>query len=205
MAQSSVDCCNSALQKLGAASITSLTDNSREARQCSIAYDSNRRSELRKYRWNFATTRAVLAPDADAPAFDYLYQFTLPTDCLRILLPRDADLDWVVEGRKILSNDSSILNLRYVSDVTDVTQWDANFYDLVSISMAMDMCEALTNSTGKKAALEREYADTVAAAKTSNAFERLSAEFPADGFWLARNSGYLYGGNTNFTTPSAGF
>ena len=54
MAQSAVDICNSALQKLGAASILSFQDNSREARQCNIAYDSNRRSELRKHDWNFA-------------------------------------------------------------------------------------------------------------------------------------------------------
>jgi hypothetical protein len=186
MAQSTVDCCNSALQKLGAASILSLTDNGREARQCSIAFDSNRRSELRKYRWNFAITRAVLAPDSVAPTFDYTYAFTLPSDCLRILLPRDADLDWVLEGRKILTNLGPVLNLRYIADITDTTLWDSAFYDMVAISMAIDMCEALTNSTSKKATLDREYEDCRNCARLNNSFEQMSAEAPDDTFWLAR-------------------
>ena len=104
MSQSAIDCCNSALQKVGAASITSFLDNSREARACNLAYDSSRRAELRKHYWNFATKRAVLAPDATAPAFDFSYQFTMPTDCLRVQLPNDPNLDWKIEGRKILTN-----------------------------------------------------------------------------------------------------
>ena len=186
MAQSSIDICNSALQKLGATSITSFTDNSREARQCNIAYDSNRRSELRKHRWNFAIKRVVLAPDATAPAFDYDYAFTLPGDCLRVLLPNDATLDWVVEGRKILSNLSDTLNLRYIADITDTTQFDPAFYDTLCISLAIDLCEALTNSSGKKQLLDAEYKDAVAHARKNNAFEQLPAEAPDDKWWLVR-------------------
>ena len=186
MAQSQVDCCNSALQRLGAASITDIKDNTREARQCSIAFDSNRRSELRKHQWNFAVTRAVLTPDLTAPAFGATYQFTLPVDCLRIILPNDYDLDWVVEGRKILSSTSAVLNLRYVADISDVTLWDSNFYDLVSISMAIDLCEVLTNSTGKKDSLNREYQETVSQAARVNAFEQLAEDAPDDDLWLVR-------------------
>ena len=112
MAQSVIDICNSALQRVGATTILSLSDNSPEARACSVAYDSNRRDELRKHRWNFATQRAVLAPDSTAPAFDFDYAFTLPSDCLRVIRPNTYDLDWVVEGRKILTNDSDTLYLR---------------------------------------------------------------------------------------------
>lgn len=186
MAQSIVDCCNSALQKVGAVSILSLSDNTREARQCSIAFDSNRRSELRKHRWNFAVKRAVLAPDADAPAFDYTYQFTLPSDCLKILLPHDYACDWVVEGRKILSNDSAVLNLRYIADITDATQWDPTFYDVLAISLAIDICEPLTNSSAKKNTLEMDYKEVLAEARRNNAFEVLPPEGADDSFWIVR-------------------
>jgi hypothetical protein len=186
MAQSAVDCSNSALQRLGATPIMAFTDDSREARQCVVAYDSNRRAELRKHRWNFATKRAVLAPDAEAPAFDYTYQFTIPADCLRVLLPADATCDWVLEGRKILSNQSTVLYLRYVSDITDVTQWDAAFYDLVAVSMAMDMCETLTNSASKMGRLQDEYRHSLAEARKSNAFEQLPQSGPDDSLWLVR-------------------
>ena len=200
MAQSAVDCCNSALQRLGATRIMNLLDNSREAVQCRLAYDSNRRAELRKYRWNFAVKRVTLAPDATAPDFDYAYQFTIPADCLRVLLPREVGLDWVVEGRKILSNTSSVLNLRYIADIEDVTQWAAAFYDLVTISLASDMCEALTNSSGKRQTLDAEYKVALAQARVGNSFEALPANPPDDSWIVSRFNGagsvpYLNAGN----------
>ena len=189
MAQSIVDICNSALQKVGAVSIVSLDDNSREARQCKIAYDSNRRSELRKHPWNFAVKRVVLAPESTSPSFDYAYQFPLPSDCLRVLIPPDACLDWAVEGKKILSNTGPILNLRYISDVEDVTQFDPAFYDMLAISLAIDICEAITTSASKTNVLEGMYKEAVSEARRNNAFERLPMNPPADTLWLARNGG----------------
>lgn len=219
MSQSVVDVCNSALQKVGAASIMSLTDNSREARACNLAYDSNRRDELRKHYWNFAMKRVALAPDVTAPAFDFAYQFTLPSDCLRIMLPNDAYLDWVVEGRKILTNATTSpfgsnpvnsqpgvvytppggitpgytpttpapqLNLRYVSDITDCTQWDSSFYNVMAISLAIDICEPLTQSQSKRQVLDAEYKDAVVTARIADAFENLPADPPADEWWLVR-------------------
>jgi len=186
MAQSAVDCCNSALQKVGAASILNLSDNSKEARQCNIAFDSNRRSELRKHRWNFAIKRAALAPDSEAPSFDYTYAFTLPSDCLKVLLPHDYACDWVVEGKKILTNDSDVLNLRYIADITDATQWDPTFYDMLSISLALDICEPLTNSSAKVNTLQALYKDAQAEARRNNAFEVLPPEGADDSFWIVR-------------------
>lgn len=171
MAQTVVDCCNSALQRVGATTILSLSDNSPEARVCSVAYDSNRRDELRKHTWNFAVKRVVLAPDATAPAFDYMYQFTLPSDCLRVLRPATPDLDWQIEGRKILTNDSATLNLRYVSDVVDCAQWDASFYNVMAASLAIDIVERLTQSNVKKKDLIEDYKDAVSDAKRIDAFE----------------------------------
>lgn len=180
MAQSVVDCCNSALQKIGARGVMSLTEDSREARACRKAFDSNRRAELRKHIWKFAIKRAVLAPDVDAPAFDYLYKFTLPVDCVRVLFPQDGTLDWAVEGRSILtSQGGGVLNLRYVADIDDATLWDAAFYDMVAISMSLDLVETITTSTGKKQLLEQEYREARDEAKKANAFEMLPAA-PSD-------------------------
>lgn len=184
--QSAVDVCNSALQKVGAASIISLSDNSRSARACAQAYDTNRRSELRKHHWNFAMKRVVLAPDATAPAFDYLYQFTLPSDCLKVILPPDDTIDWVIESGKLLTNNGTSVNLRYIADVTDPTKWDAAFYDMVSIATAIDIVEVITNSTAKMQALEKAYKDALNEARRNNAFEQLPADGPDDSFWTVR-------------------
>lgn len=186
MAQSVVDICNSALQRVGATTILSISDNSPEARACSVAYDSNRRDELRKFKWNFAIKREVLAPDATAPAFDFTYAFSLPSDCLRVLRPATTDLDWQVEGRKILTNDSNTLKLRYISDVTDATVFDPSFYNVVAAALSLDLVERLTQSNVKKQLLVKDYDDAVTAAKRANAFEAGPVDLPEDPWMLAR-------------------
>lgn len=186
MPQTVIDCCNSALQRVGATTILSLADNNPEARACAIAFDSNRRDELRRHSWAFAIKRVVLAPDATAPAFDYLYQFPLPTDCLRVLRPATPNLDWRIEGRYILTNDGDTLYLRYLADITDATQWDASFYNVVSAALAIDLCERLTQSNTKKQQLIGEYNEAVKLARRVNAFETGPTDAPVDNWTLAR-------------------
>lgn len=186
MAQTAVDCCNSALQRVGASPIMSLSDNTPESRACSIAYDSNRRDELRRHPYAFARKRVVLAPDSTAPVFDYLYQFSLPVDCLRIIRPPDFALDWQIEGRKILTNDGDTLYLKYIADIEDTAQWDATFYNLVAAGMAVDLCERLTQSNTKKQQLLAEYELATRAARRVNAFESGPQENAPDSWWVSR-------------------
>lgn len=198
MAQTAVDICNSALLRNGAASIMSLDDNSPEARACVVCYDSNRRAELRKYVWRFSVRRVQLAPDTATPPFGFNYQFTLPEDCLRVLPNGDAQSDWSVEGRKVLTNypdsvtasdgstASNVLNLTYIADVEDVTQFDSAFYDVMALSMASDLCEKLTQNAQKKAVIDREYASAVAEARRTNAFETIPRTAADTGWFLAR-------------------
>lgn len=201
MSQSQTDLCNSALQRLGAATIMSIGDNSREARACAVAYDSTRKSELRKRKWLFATKRKTLAAASTAPEFGYAYAFPLPSDCLRVLLPRDSSLDWKIESRQILTNSrvsplmigdptpavsGSALFLNYIADVEDATSFDPNFYDMLAIQLAIRLCEPLTNSNQKKASLLAEYKDAIASAAKSQAFEMLAQDPPDDGWLTAR-------------------
>jgi hypothetical protein len=191
--QSRTDICNSALLRLGAATIADITDNSPEARACAIQYDSNRRSELRRHPWNFAIKRVVLAPDTTAPAFEFDAAFSLPADCLRVILPNDSTIDWVIEGGKILTSWSSspvtgsttanTLSLRYVQDIEDVTKFDPAFYDALCVALATDLCEKLTTSNAKKQALMEEYKGIISEARRSDAIENLP-EDPPDSSWL---------------------
>jgi hypothetical protein len=204
MAQSVTGIANRALQLLGAGSIMNLTDNTPEARECTRCYDSCRRAELRKQVWNFATARVQLAPDTAAPAFDYAYQFSLPVDCVRIILVNDPSLDWKEEGRKILTNAiqspfgygavaptatsgaAPILKLTYVYDVQDPTLFDPLFCELVSASMAQAMCERLTQSNQKKADAHNAYLAALDEAKHADSLETLPVDAPEDDWVLAR-------------------
>lgn len=188
-----VGICNRALQKVGASRILALTDNSREARSCNNAYDSVRQALLRKYYWNFSITRAVLAPDSATPAYDYAYQFSLPSDCLRILLPQQQVLDWQLEGRKILTNTGVVtgstgtaLHLRYISDVVDPNIFDAMFREALALKLAVELCEELTQSNTKKQGLVSEFKDFIAECFLSDSLENNAANPPESPWVLAR-------------------
>jgi hypothetical protein len=202
MAQSVTGIANRALQLVGATSVLNLTDNSPEAREVSRAYDFCRRAELRAHKWNFALARAQLAPDTAAPVFGYQYQYTLPSDCLRVILPNDATLDWKVEGKKLLTNSatspfgagafgastspSAALYLQYVADVEDTTYFDALFCEALACRIAIAIVERLTQSNQKKQALSNDYREAIMMARQSNAFENLPDVAADDDYWLAR-------------------
>lgn len=180
-----VSVCNRALALLGEAAITSLTENTRAARECSRIFDDIRRRELRKHIWNFARTRTTLAPDSVAPAFGYKYQFTLPSDWIRTV-PQNSNADLITEGRKILTNETDALDLVYIRDVTDVGQWDELFADAVASALAEALAEKLTQSSAKKESARRDYKDVLAEARRVNAFEKVADVEPEDTWITAR-------------------
>tara|TARA_R100001530_G_scaffold114015_1_gene80959 strand:+ start:206 stop:1021 length:816 start_codon:yes stop_codon:yes gene_type:complete len=64
MASSEVAICNSALIKLGAAEISSLSDTNKRAQLCNAQYSKLRDELLRSHPWNFAIGRKVLSLDS---------------------------------------------------------------------------------------------------------------------------------------------
>ena len=80
-----VDICNGSLNQLGASTILTLTEDSKNARLCNARYTQVRDSLFRSHPWNCLTKRVELARDTDTPAWGFSYQFTLPADCLRVL------------------------------------------------------------------------------------------------------------------------
>lgn len=165
--------CNRALQLLGATRITSLADtNSKSARECSVAYEPLRDALLRRYPWVFAITRAQLAEDVATPSFGFAHQYTLPTDCMRVLPNSDATNDWVIEGRKILTDWAAPLNIRYVKKIVDPNEMDPLFREVLSTRIAEETCEALTNSATKKAVIKQALDDIMADAVRTGGLEQ---------------------------------
>lgn len=197
MATSEVSICNLALQKLGAYRITSLADNSVEARAVSACYELLRDKELRLYLWSFAKTRAILAPSSVAPAFTYTYAFPLPADFLRLVKPARIGLDWQTERHEgalaILTNDGDTLEVRYISKVTNPALFNPCFVEMLACKIAWHCCEALTQSNTKKVAIMEEYLEAKKDAKRTNAFELSYQPEPVDNWITARGSGQLVG------------
>lgn len=189
---SDTETANLALQKLGAARITSLTEDSRNARSINSCYASVRDQELRSHPWNFPRRRTTIAADATAPAYGYNYAFTLPADCLRILKPNDTYLDWQIEGKKILTNQpegnttAPILNLTYVARITDMNEWDTLAVDALATRLAIQCCIEIKDNGGDLRDLREQYRDVVRLARRTNAMEQIPADAPVDAWDLAR-------------------
>ena len=140
-----VDICNGALNQLGASTIITLTEDSKNARLCNARFTQIRDSVFRSHPWNSLQKRVELAADTDTPAWGFTSQFTLPADCLRVLTILDFDSDYKIEGRKILTDNSS-MKILYVSRVTDPNEYDELLRETLSAALAADIAYAVTSS-----------------------------------------------------------
>ena len=196
MAVSDISICNRALQKLGAVAITSLDDENVKARAMRLAFEPIRRAEIRRRRWRFAIKRVTLPALSAAPDSDYAYQYQLPNDYLRLIEGGDlrtcADLTdyrngieglYSVEGGLLLTNLGAPLSIRYLADITDASLFDSAFVESFAARLALEACEAITESSSKKNDLVADYRYCIREASAANAFERAS-EAVADDTWI---------------------
>tara|TARA_E500000331_G_scaffold87389_1_gene82970 strand:+ start:411 stop:992 length:582 start_codon:yes stop_codon:yes gene_type:complete len=165
-----VQMCNSALNQLGAASITALTDNSKNARLCNERFNTVRDAVFRSHPWNSLIKRLQLAQDATTPAYGFSYQFTLPSDCVRVLGINAYNSDHKVEGRKILCNEASI-KVIYVSQVTDPNEMDVLLRETISAGLAADLAYAITANLQVSKLMQEKYQYKLSEARHTDASE----------------------------------
>jgi len=147
-----VDLCNSALNLLGASTISALTDDTKNARLCNQRYEPVRNRVFRSHPWNCLIKRVQLAQDSTAPVIEFSYQYTLPSDCLRVLKIHNgttdsiqSDMEYKVEGRKIKTNEGTVY-LVYVAVDTDPNNYDTYLAESISHQLAADLAYAITNN-----------------------------------------------------------
>ena len=147
-----VDMCNSALNLLGASTISALTDDSKNARLCNQRYESVRNRVFRSHAWNCLHKRVQLAQNSTAPVVEYSNAYALPSDCLRVLKVHNgttdsiaSDIDYVVEGRKIKTNQGTVF-LVYIALITDPNEYDTYLQESIASALAADIAYAITNN-----------------------------------------------------------
>lgn len=201
MASSSVEICNSALIKLGAATITSLNDGNKSAKLCKAQYDRLRKEVLRSHPWNFAISRIEIAKTVNTPVYKYSSEFLLPSDCLRVLatsidsfsIPdaqtRRSDVaafpgEWEVEvnadGNKVIVCDATELKIKYVKDVTNTTLFDSSFEEALAYRIAQDLAFPLVQSTSMAQLMNRGFKDMISEARSFNAQENSLEEWESN-------------------------
>lgn len=153
----STDICNLALAYLAKGRITSLTQNTEEARQCAMHYDHCRKMLLRAYRWGFARRTEKLALTASTvPGWEYVYGY--PSTCLimRFVFTEDdaARKEWTrdeydvatVGGVKVLCTNVEGAWCEYTEDVVEVAKMPEEFIEALARYLAASMAMVITGN-----------------------------------------------------------
>jgi|TARA_R110002111_G_scaffold262246_2_gene337525 hypothetical protein len=147
-----VSMCNSALNLLGASTISALTDDSKNARLCNQRYEPIRDRVFRGHAWNCLHKRIQLAQNSTAPVVEYSNAYALPADCLRVLKIHNgttdsivSSIDYKLEGRNIVTDEGTVF-LIYIAKDTDPNNYDTYLQESISHQLAADIAYAVTNN-----------------------------------------------------------
>lgn len=171
-----VEIANRALGFVGNERMNSLDEATAAAAAINAHKDFVADAVLRAHPWNCATARAMLAADAQPPAFGFAASFQLPAYpyCLRVLaLGSDAQPytgAWQVEGRKILADAGGPLAIRYIARVGPEV-WDALLCDAIAIRLAYAVAYLLTASRDSEGALWAQYERLIREARSIDGAE----------------------------------
>lgn len=142
-----------ALSHIGAGTISSLTEQTPQAVQCSLHFDEARKAALRSSKWGFATRYENLALLSETYG-KWQYAYAYPTDCLEarhIVQPVEGgrpikfevavnrDLD-----QKIILTNQDQAQLEYTADVTNPVLFDPMFVEAFAYRLAASLAMPLT-------------------------------------------------------------
>lgn len=191
MATANVDIANSALVKLGAPLISSLSDLSKSAKILNNQFAITRKKLISLHPWNFSSFRVELAATVNTPEFEFTKEFTLPSDCLRVF---DTDLPegepWKVEfntdNNRVLVCNSTSVKILYGKDITDPTKFPPFFEETLAWMLASDACYALTQSNSFATTIYNGAQRELAVARSMDAQESGRDTFDANSWIDAR-------------------
>jgi len=178
------DICNLALSHIGdTVTITSLADDTTEAKELSKVYDICRDSVLRSFAWPFATKKIQLTLAAGETDPDYTYVYLMPTDYLdtiRLFQASASNAGLFTFDYKLLSAADNSLRLlcnvqaaylEYVAKITDPTVYPADFIEALSYKLAAEVAMSLTANISMRAQMLQIYTSFNYSAKKRSANE----------------------------------
>ena len=147
-----VNICNSALNLIGASTISALTEDTKNARLCNQRYEPVRNRVFRSHNWNCLVKRVQLAANSTDPVIEFDKSYALPSDCLRVLKIHNATTDSIasnlvykIEGRNIITDETTVY-LIYIALDEDPNNYDSYLREAISHQLAADLAYAITNN-----------------------------------------------------------
>ena len=192
-----VGLCNHALVLCGASPITSLTQDTPNARALNAVYENARKGFLTECRWTFSLTRSSLATNATTGLFPWTYDeeayvYNRPANALRIWGVSDIEAIWREEGQYIISNTASLGTL-YTWDHEEVGLWRPKAVVAFMDKLCSDICFMILNSATKAEAFLSKYQKVSLPAAMAEESQTGMHQQVIDDEWL--KSKYGNGGN----------
>lgn len=172
MSTSVVSVVNMALTMIGADPIMSIDEDSTPAKKSKLLWDLTRDEVQRAHAWKCCLQRAELALMSDTPAFGYSYQYKLPTNpyCLRVLQMEEVSYIFTVEGRALLT-DESTAKILYIKRAEDVASWDSMLKTAIAAKLAAYLAYPIAGSATLAETREKIYLAMLRDARSINAQE----------------------------------
>lgn len=187
-----IDVCNKALSMLGEKPITSIDEDSNNAQQLKIHYQTARDACLEAHEWSFAIQRFVPSPLSIAPVYGATYQFPVPPEILRVLtvenpntyggsfnsitLQQHQQVDWVYERGMILC-DEEVIYCRGIRRVEEEGRFSQLFVETMSAKLAALIAINLTGSAEIQANMLNFYGLFIQQAKSRDGLQGRSKRF----------------------------
>lgn len=157
MALSDVALCARALIRIGAAPITSFSDNTAEGEIANALFGPVRDALLSSYSWSFASGQVALTQLETAPAADYSYAYQLPNDFLRAVSAgansKGRGLNYRLSNGQLHTDSDSVI-LTYIFR-PDEEEFPPYFDQALIARLAAEFTIPITESTSRGEAMFR--------------------------------------------------
>mgnify|MGYP001248553905 FL=1 len=168
-----VEIYNMSLMMLGGQTVTSVSDTTTRAILCNQFYPFARDATLRAYPWNCARYTQVLSLLVAAPTHEeWSTQFTLPTSpyCLWVPKALNEDLEYEVNGRTLLSNESAV-TLNYIRRIDDTGLYDSLLVEALAARLSHNLAYPLTGVASTAELMWKLYLNKIQEARTADGME----------------------------------
>ena len=165
---------NRALSRLGEPAITSLDEDSRDARTASLHYEATAREILRSVPWTCAKRRStlVLADPQPDDAAGYSAAWSVPTGTL-LLLELASGEEWIAEAGLLFTDDEApiLLNVWRAPE----SAWDDLLASSIELRLASKLALEVTSKPDLSASLFKEASLILSDARRTSLFESHAA------------------------------
>ncbi len=195
---SEVDVVNQALLKLGAQTITSLSDTQSEAVIASEFYYDSRDALQEEVDWNFCTFWETLTQVDPTPTGEFANAYQLPIDWLRILFVGEDynNPDNYRIEQNLVFTDASTCKIQFIKRIEDPCDWSPMFKQTLIARLQADMAIALTNSRTLEEQKTLIYERLLDKAKAANGSQGRPRRIRSRWLASARNAGPRVAGPT---------